>query len=122
MDWVKAFFDCSIEHAWIVLRERLKSDYERWLQLSKANDGPVRILNLSEDTDRLMISKKLQQHNKREAWVTVEKKDHEILSTTQFNGSSHPVMRFIPTLNEKAECRLLLDGNELEFWQVSRRI
>jgi hypothetical protein len=41
VDWVKAHFDCSLEHAWITLRERIKSDISRWKELSGAKDYPT---------------------------------------------------------------------------------
>ncbi len=120
MDWISAAFDCSIDHAWMTLKERIKADLEQWRRRPEA-PGKV---NLSED-DRLPVISAVESFGSG-PWARVEKKkaSFAVYSGQDRNSPATAVngLVLVPTVNAKGECRLLLGDEELEFWQVSRRL
>lgn len=117
VDWVKALFDCSVDHAWITLRERVKSDFARWKELSGTGSAALS----TDEGDRLIFTRTTRGIRQ---WVTVEIISGQIATRTNIGASSEAgtVRSLAPTVNQKSECRVLLDGKELEFWQASREI
>jgi len=117
MDWIKARFACSLDHAWLVLKERLKADIAEWRTHSPA-DGAV---SVSEDGDRLILSRAFESGPG--PWATLAKtRDKLLLRSGPAPNSAREDEGLHPTLNAAGECRLVRDGEELEFWQASRLI
>jgi hypothetical protein len=113
MDWVKARLGCSLEHAWIALREQVIADIETWQRLQPNLAGGVRMQNESED---ILLVSRIDMFGGASRWIRLAKFDQAILLKRK---DTHDV-NLAPTLNAKGECRLLLADRELEFWQVSR--
>jgi len=52
MDWIKAFFECSITQIWLALIERLESDIHEYNEISRGHSA----LQVSKD-ERIVISR-----------------------------------------------------------------
>jgi hypothetical protein len=113
MDWIQARIQCSLEGAWVTLRETVYSDIERWRELTKSpTDLPV----ISKEDRRVTIT--LNEH-----WATMERRENYIRARLSVAGAESPMeLKLVPRLNAAGECRLWLGDQELEFWQASRRI
>lgn len=119
MDWVKARFDCSVEHAWITLREQIRSDANRWIELPKGQDRAVEI-NIA---DASVVGNRRDFAGNPGTWARVERSNQRIALTTPNREAGEPkVAKLIPALNDKGQCRLYLDDRELEFWQASKLV
>lgn len=122
MDWIAARFDCSAEHWWIVLRERIKSDVANWQKRASKDDGRLQVTE--EDGCRLVISRSADYG--KGPWASLERQKRQfMLSTADDTGTAAHEIRttlLIPSLNEKGECRLFYEGKELEVWQAARLI
>ncbi len=120
MDWIAARFECSAEHAWLVLRERLKVDVAAW-QKRPGVDGRVQV---SEEGVSLVISRTMSYG--KGPWAALEKQSRQfILRTGDDTHTAELQIKntlLVPALNAAGECRLFHDGKEMEAWQVSRLI
>ncbi len=120
MDWIKAFFECSISQVWLALNQRLEADIREYNELSRGQSA----LQLSKDEPRIVISRTRERPPYDSPWVTLERKGNHLL--LRLGSSAHSVdieeVRLLPTLNPDGECRLKLGSNELELWQASRLI
>jgi hypothetical protein len=120
MSWIDARIKCSLESAWIALRETVCLDIDRWRELSHtAPDSP----SIVQQDGRLIISSKEKDDSGESvAWATVEKKQKYIRVRVSDPAGTTVELQFVPRLNDAGECRLFLGEKELEFWQVSRKI
>jgi len=122
MSWIDARIKCSLEGAWIALRETLTLDIDHWREATRAeSDSP----SIVQQDGRLIISSKEKNDTGESvAWVTVERRQKYI--RVRISNPSAPQtpleLQFVPRLNDAGECRLYLADEELEFWQVSRKI
>jgi hypothetical protein len=120
MDWIKAFFECSLSQVWLALNQRLEADIREYNELSRGHSA----LQLSKDEPRIVISRTRERPPYDSPWVTLERKGNHLL--LRVGNSAHSLdieeVRLLPTLNPDGECRLKLGNNELELWQASRLI
>jgi len=120
MDWIKAFFECSLSQVWLALNQRLEADIREYNELSRGQSA----LQVSKDEPRIVISRTRERPPYDSPWATLERKGNHLL--LRVGSSAHSVdieeVRLLPTLNPAGECRLKLGNNELELWQASRLI
>ena len=120
MDWIKAFFECSILQIWLALNQRLEADIREYNELSRGQSA----LQVSKDEPRIVISRTREKPPFDSPWATLERKGNHLL--LRVGSSAHSLdieeVRLLPTLNSDGECRLKLGNNELELWQASRLI
>lgn len=115
MDWIEARVKCDVESVWTTLRETVCSDIERWRELKGKTSA---VPTVASEDRRLMVTLN------KDVWVNVEKRADYI--RLRYPDPSKPdgftVLRFVPRLNAKGECRLWLEETELEFWEASRKV
>jgi len=120
MTWIEARVNCSVDAAWITLREMLVSDIKRWADLTKA-DGPT----VAQEGNRVIVAFPGAAGESPDRWATIEKNGVQITVRHFHPGDAEKVgtFRLIPRLNRQdAQCRLWIGEQELEFWQVCCRI
>jgi hypothetical protein len=121
MDWIKAHFDCSLDHALFVLRERVKADVEQWQQQVGT---PQAKIELTTDGPRTMISR--PRNLSSGPWVSFERGENCVLvhrgGSTKTREAQADIAKLIPTVTVEGECRLRHGSDDLEFWQASRLI
>jgi hypothetical protein len=94
MDWISARLGCSLEHAWITLRETIKSDVARWRELQ-----PDRAKNLELTSDDSWIVVSTTPARFPHVLERIEVKASQIV----VNDGRHET-DLIPSLNAKGEC------------------
>lgn len=118
VNWVEARFACSVEKTWETLRAKLRSDYVEWKRLAPPLVRDY--CTLSGDEQQVVIA------YSNGPWLRVARKNEAIrwtgASHRQVDQSSVEKRELTPVLSAWGECRLKLDGEELEIWQASRRI
>ena len=120
MDWIKAHFECSLQHALLVLRERVKADIDQW----QTQSGPEAKINVTMDGPRFVIS--MPEFQDLGPWVAFEAKENYILvrsgNSQTIDQSKITTSKLIPTVNTEGQCRFRKGSEELDFWQASRLI
>jgi len=113
-DWVRALHKCSIQHVFKELEIGVKADVDARQSLFPAN-APIR-LSVATGPRRFSVVRAVQDNPLSESvdfilgnGEIVARNDEETFSLTA-----------ILTLNSKGECRLLVEGDELEQWQFRR--
>ena len=122
MDWIKARFECSMEHVWASLKDRLKQDAPDWEKKVKPQGSIARFLEFTDENRSLRITAFRQETNTNGS-VFVSRTNRKISGYQQIDldeDTKTPAMEFSPTVNSQGECRLLWNDRELEIWQVSR--
>jgi hypothetical protein len=115
MDWVEARIHCSLDYAWMILREQIKIDLNRWKELEPNPSIPVE----ANFGDSLVTVSKRSPMGEAKHWVRISKCENDIRLKTPAWAGAHEIT-LVPMLNRKGECRLLNQSEELEFWQASR--
>jgi hypothetical protein len=120
MDWVQAFFECSLSRVWLAVGERLEADIRQYNELSGGDSR----LQLTKDEPRMVISRTRDKPPYDSPWASLERTGNHLLLRTGTSAHLPAVeeMRLVPTLNPEGECRLRRGNHELELWQVSRLI
>lgn len=120
MNWVKSFVECSVDHMWLTLRERLEADIREYGERCPASPA----IHLTFDEPRIVLSRRRDKPPYDSPWATLERIENHLLLRTGASAHSREVeeMRLVPAVNFEGECRLMRGGKELELWQVSRLI
>jgi len=121
MNWVRAYFDCSTDHAWLALRTQIRRDVDAYKELAGSLPGsPV---EASYSDVQVTVSRRTTDSK---VWVTVSLSGNAIviLTPNADNPNRPKAAHVLPRVNNAGECRLVIEGDEeeWEFWQVSRRI
>src|SRR3954454_24906124 len=66
MDWIEARLGCSLDHAWMSLREKIRSDLMRWRELE-----PTRSKSVESSSDDSFIAVSKTDHLSKK-WTRVE--------------------------------------------------
>lgn len=116
MDWIKSRTECSPEHAWFTLKERMAADLDQW---RASQNEFVRGRTSFHREDRLVtVSRRSGMTHEIEAFLSVKMRgESDIVFARTPQGEEE---KLIASLNVKGECRLIYNGKELEFWQASR--
>jgi hypothetical protein len=112
MDWITARLQCSIEHAWNVLCEGVRSDLDIWKAAQTHSDPKI---EFSIDANIAVITKNSPDASTSK--ITLRRNSNRI--TAELPGRT---MTLTPLVNEAGECRMKVGNDELEFWQASRKI
>jgi hypothetical protein len=124
MDWIQARFECSLEHALLVLRERVNADIGEWRK-RMGDAEPDSAIQVTDDGRRTVISRPEPVAGSG-PWVVFEAKESCIAIRRGAHESVAPSRveetRLIPAVNSEGQCRLRHGAEELEFWQASRLI
>ncbi len=119
MDWIKARTECSLEHVWLLLRQRMLSDLEQWKTTQQfLNNRKF----YKTSTDDVLVSVTRETN-----FITPHASLYVTKTTTSIRWDSStgdsPVTRNLTcVLNLKGECRIVYEGEEMEIWQVSKLI
>jgi hypothetical protein len=116
MDWIRARRKCSIEHAWNTLCERIRTDIDTWREA----DDLAATVEFSMDANVAIVTKNARGASTTR--ITLRHKAHHIAVELPGNQEHQHSLILTPLLNETGECRLRAGGEELEFWQASRKI
>ena len=119
MDWIKAFFECSIAQIWLTLIERIEADVREYNEMSSGQSA----LQVMKE-QRIVISRTRDKPPYDSPWASVERQGNYLLLRAGRSAHSTEIdeIRLLPVLNADGECRLKRGSNELEFWQASRLI
>lgn len=119
MDWIKAFFECSIAQIGVALIERLESDIREYSEMSRGHSA----LQVTKD-ERIVISRTRDKPPCDSPWASLERQGNYLLLRAGRSAHSADIdeIRLLPVLTADGECRLKRGSNELELWQVSRLI
>jgi hypothetical protein len=120
MDWIKAFFECSVSQIWLALNQRLEADIREYNDLSRGRST----LQITNDDARLVISRTRDKPPYDSPWASLEKRGNHLLVRAGASAHTHDIeeVRLVPTLTSDGQCRLRRGNHELELWQVSRLI
>lgn len=123
MDWVEQRFKCSVEQVWTLLCETIRSDVRRWRELSKQAGNPQgNSPTITTEDHRLGIAFGPSR------FVTLEKTSNHIsvrrpiVEGLVIKPDDISTFQVVPIMNRDGECRLRLNNEEMEIWQVSRNI
>lgn len=120
MNWVESRLKCSLQNAWINLRETLIADIASWRELTKSSEDEP---SVEEKNGRLIVSAKHKDEAPSVPWISVHcTATHISMRRGDRIDGNVTTVQFVPVLNQDGECRLRRDGEELQFWQVSREM
>jgi hypothetical protein len=116
-DWVKARSKCSLGSIFEVLANAVKQDVESALQLLKEARDAKTVLTYKRD--RAVITVTREKTNIIGPPETVVfSLSSSAITIEQSNGTQFLVT---PSLNQQGECKMTVDGHELELWQVCQK-
>lgn len=120
MNWIKAFFECSLSQIWLALCERLEADIREYNALSRGQST----LQATRDESRIVISRTRDKPPYDSPWASLEPRGNYLFLRTAASAHSRDIedIRLVPILNSDGECRLRRANHELELWQASRLI
>ncbi len=118
LDWVAARAACSVDALFESLAQIIESDVSAIRKVDARSiyrfRHPATSLNVSvtRETDQAVFVRA----------VILTRDRRSITVTTRMPGDEfHPLFVAMPRLDETGACRLEIDGNPMELWQVSRR-
>jgi hypothetical protein len=116
-DWVTERSSCSLPKVFTTLRVQVEADVKTRNGLRPGN-SPYEF-SVKEDNGEfavLLTSQQLQQT------VVFSLADHAILvrSGKDNNDKSNPMFEVTAAFSDSGECRLKVNGEERDFWQVRR--
>jgi hypothetical protein len=121
-NWVQARSNCSIEQAFITLREVVDSDVkERNIQLNKRGDDRV-LISYPTDTKFIVIRQWDAGGIPSSEGIVFERTPTGLV--VEDAQTQRPLFAALPALTPGGECKFTVEGKNsgepLEFWQVSR--
>ncbi len=116
LDWVKARAECSLEHLFSLLIEVLDSDVKS--MRAHAPDGTQLSLNVLT-ASKVSISKVQPDRGFSKAGKVVF--DRTSLGINVGSDRNDLMFTAKPSLDATGSCRLEIDGQPMELWQVSRK-
>jgi hypothetical protein len=108
-DWVKARAQCSLGVIFRKLKAAAARDVDS-INAIFAETKTASVVELSELSDRFLV---IKQGRSAEFKLTASS-----ISINVDEGRRE--LAAVPALNPEGDCRLLVNGNELELWQVCR--
>jgi hypothetical protein len=108
-----------MDHIWSVLQERINDDLEQWHKLS----GNTAKINVTKQDATLTISRATGEES---SVRTILKRQHYDIrlklarSSSQLGSETVEELHLRPFVNQKGQCCLMLNEQELEPWQASR--
>jgi hypothetical protein len=111
-DWVTERSSCSLPKVFTTLRVQVEKDVETRNGLRPGN-SPYEF-SVKEDNGEFAVVLKAQQLQQS---VVFSLADHAILVR---DDKSNPLFEVTAAFSDGGECRLKVDGEERDFWQVRR--
>jgi hypothetical protein len=111
-DWVSARSSCSLSSIFEELKAQLQHDVEKRRELTNDSGYQINIKN-----NRIGVSHAIENGLLIRASVSLVLTQSAIEIS---DGEGKTKFKATPTLNEKGECRLKIDGKELEMWHVRK--
>ena len=113
LDWVRARVACSLHTVFARLIAGVKSDLAARQEVSRDLDQGIHFAISTEDDRNLVVSRNLRG--------TVSTVEFSLGPTEIVIGEDGiPIFTATVALNEAGDCTLVIDGNEMEMWQVRR--
>jgi hypothetical protein len=116
LDWVKARTECSIERLFLLLIEVLRADVQ---SIQARSQGSTKYtLDVPTDSSAAVIKEEDMGGIRDRDGVVFRRTTSGIVARTAKN---EVLFTAKPSLAINGDCRLEIDGQPLELWQVSRR-
>ena len=111
-DWVTERSSCSLPRVFTTLRVQVEADVKTRNSLRPGN-SPYEF-SVKEDNGEFAVLLKAQQLQQS---VVFSLADHAILVR---DDKSNPMFEVTAAFSDRGECRLKVNGEERDFWQVRR--
>ena len=119
LDWVKARAECSVEHLFILLTEVVESDVKGIQERTEAS-VTFKMTRLTES--KIVVSKAVDISGwVDQVTVTFECTRLGIEVYGANREGPRPMFTARPSFDAAGPCRLDVDGQTFELWQVSRK-
>ena len=114
-DWVKVRHECSLDQMFILLSEVIDSDVKS--MESRTKD----VIALGKPAEKkLVVSRKWDIGGMMTSEAIVFEQTRDGISVKDARTEKHLFIAK-PTVNQVGECKLEVDDQALELWQVSRK-
>jgi hypothetical protein len=119
-DWVKARADCSLEEAFRFLVERLQFDVN---SMNSRPNATTKFKCAKKEEDRWFVSKAWDLDGRTDFadGVAFKLLGDGIRASRVVPPTEEPLFLATPALTTAGECKLHIDGQPLELWEVSRK-
>lgn len=120
-NWVKARAECSVGRIFLLLSEVVESDVKAIMELPGRN-GTYQRTRVSETKFAVSRTQDFGGGIKQDDGVIFERASGAIVVTAKFAGSDErQLFSAKPSLEPNGDCRLEVNDESLELWQVSRK-
>ncbi|MGH9505255.1 MAG: hypothetical protein ACRD20_20570 [Terriglobales bacterium] len=113
-DWVTARHECSLVKAFVQLKRDLEKDAAKANELFKGN----RKYTLTQDAYSLTVT---EEHFSGEMRSVGFALNDEKTAVRVSNERDESMFEFTVTLNKKRHCVFLVNGEEMESWEVRQK-
>jgi hypothetical protein len=118
-DWVTARAECSVEHVFMLLAEVIDSDVKT-IQARGDRRGNFKVSRPTPT--KIIVVRTAEFSDSVVAESVVFERTIAAIDVRRGNASgSQQWFSAMPSVNDEGDCRLHVDGIQLEPWQVSRR-
>lgn len=118
INWVEHRTDCTVRKMCKQLEEQLAADVDTWNRL-RANPNEIPAVTIEPSPRGMVVEAGTWSGAGPRKRVEVAKIPGALVVTAD---DIEDRITLTPKLNERAECRLFHDGEELQLWQASRLI
>lgn len=115
-DWVTAHSKCSVGQIFEALRAQVRADIETREALRPKSEGHGHYVFKFSSSNERSFSAILEGHRLRSI-VTFSLEQQRIMVRNQ---NDTEIVSATTTLNDEGECRLRINGQERELWQVRK--
>jgi hypothetical protein len=120
IDWVNERFSCSLANVFEALRLQVQDDVGKWTKLHPT--GNVRKISVvtHEDAFTVLSEPPPTAFGGSRAIERVEFRRHEKTIQVSDKGGKK-ILEAALTLSDQGECRVKIDGQEYELWQMRKK-
>jgi hypothetical protein len=115
-DWVKLRAGCSLENAFRLLADRVQFDVNSMNKVS-----PATTFTLTTEDERLFVAKTRDVNAGSSHGVVFKLLGEGIRADRVVPPIEEPLFLATSALTTAGECKLHIDGEPFELWQVSRK-
>lgn len=115
-NWVRARAECSLARCFERLHAGVKGDVEARNEIARALQEGIVFETARPSGARIMVTRSGNPIRRVDLVLTQD----AILAEQRVQEQNDVTFRATPGLNNPCDCTLMIDGSELELWQVRR--